>query len=296
MAGQVYELNFDESLKIEETHIPDSPWYRDWREPANWTVDQNWLWGDAWIWSLNVNEKVKFAEKSVREITKSIDEELAIADARPRFEYSYVHYQNLGITDSVKNTLTFIRKFSETVRFVESVKKDVTKPVKEKFSIFDTMMRPAQGVISDLLFEEGSWTLDELDKYIRKGKHVGYEHFKPFINGDYNYEKALFRSVFDALSSDRAMLEQFKVTIDVPDLIDRGAAEISDKNADLKIQFTKNFHVAPEVTITMRSGSSLAPVVPEVVSVTEEQFTMRLLNALTGERTTGSFIWTAVGY
>lgn len=291
-----YELHFDESLKVTETHVPDSPWYENWYRTENWTIDRNWLWGDAWVWNLEVNERAAFAERCIKEFSKSLKDAFKLVDQRPRFEATKVHNDKVKVADAMDRSLSFIKKFSESVHFAEGNDKHIEPAYFETVSFYDTMIRGARGVISDILFETGTWTIEEMGKYLLKGKHVGYEHFKPFIYGDYTYQNALFRVALDATGVDRAMLEQFQISVDVPDMVDRGSAEIVDKNFDLTVEFNKAFHVAPEVTVTMRSGSSAEPVVANIVNITETSFTLYLLNALTGEKTTGTFIWTAVGY
>ena len=291
-----YELHFDESLKVTETHVPDSPWYENWYRTENWTIDRNWLWGDAWVWNLEVNERAYFEEICTKDFSHSLRDAFKLVDQRPRFEATKAHYDTVKVVDAMDRSLSFIKKFSESVHFAEGNDKHIEPAYFEKVNFYDTMIRGARGVISDILFESGTWTIEEMEKYLLKGKHVGYEHFKPFIYGDYTYQNALFRVALDATGVDRAMLEQFQISVDVPDMVDRGSAEIVDKNFDLTVEFNKAFHVAPEVTVTMRSGSSAEPVVANITNITETSFTLYLLNALTGEKTTGTFIWTAVGY
>lgn len=298
------EISFDENFSIAETQNPkaardaeaDSPLYVTWESRDNWTINQNWLWHETWAWDLDIQETLNVVEKCKKDVSPNFKQTLNVVDRRPDFDFTLNQIQSLGVSDNIDRSLQFYRRFEETVDILEKPSKQYDAAYSDSFVLYDTLVRGAQGVISDLLFEEGGWDLETMQTYMLKGKHVGYENFKPFVAGDYTYEKALFRSVFNATGADRAMLEQFQVTVDVPDLVDRGSAEVTDKNFDLTIEFNKAFHIAPEVTISMRSGVSGKPVIPEVVNVTEENFTMHLIDAFTGERTEGVFIWTAVGY
>ena len=297
------EISFDEAFSIAETRNQtasraneDAPSYSTWESQENWTINQNWLWHETWAWNLDIKETLKFVETYKKDVSANFKQTLNVVDRRPDFDFTLNHIQSLGVSDNIDRSLQFYRRFEETVDILEKPSKQYDAAYSDSFVLYDTLVRGAQGVISDLLFEEGGWDLETMQTYMLKGKHVGYENFKPFVAGDYTYEKALFRSVFNATGADRAMLEQFQVTVDVPDLVDRGSAEVTDKNFDLTIEFNKAFHIAPEVTISMRSGVSGKPVIPEVVNVTEENFTMHLIDAFTGERTEGVFIWTAVGY
>lgn len=202
----------------------------------------------------------------------------------------------INFVEEHENKVVFDRKFEDGIIFNSLTINDVDAQYAELLKIYDAILEPGSGVVSELLFEEGTWDLESVEKYMMRGKPVGHEYFKQFIYGDYTYERALFRVSLDASETDRALLEQFQIAVDVPDLVDRGSAEVEDRNVDLVVKFYKDFHIAPEVTVTMRAGDSATPVVAEITNITEESFTVHLLNALTGERTTGRFIWTAVGY
>ena len=202
----------------------------------------------------------------------------------------------INFVEEHENKVVFDRKFEDGIIFNSLTINDVDAQYAELLKIYDAILEPGSGVVSELLFEEGTWDLESVEKYMMRGKPVGHEYFKQFIYGDYTYERALFRVSLDTSETDRALLEQFQIAVDVPDLVDRGSAEVEDRNVDLVVKFYKDFHIAPEVTVTMRAGDSATPVVAEITNITEESFTVHLLNALTGERTTGRFIWTAVGY
>lgn len=280
--------------------IPNNtPTYKSWQssDGANWTIERNWTWHNPYEWILNVGEVFSCKEQSiVTDVDLSLQDAFVVADKRPVFEYSSALSDRLKIVDKVQFAASFICNVAENVRIACHHANTVELPFNSSFGMFDALTRSAQGVVSDLLFENGEWTMDSLRNAMLKGKHVGYDNFRPFIYGDYTYDSALFRTVLEATSEDRAVLEQFQITVDVPDMVDRGSAEVEDKNFDLQVEFNKNFHIAPEVTITMRAGTSAEPVVPEVVETTETYFKVHLINAITGEKTTGRFIWSAVGY
>lgn len=240
-------------------------------------------------------ESLSFKERPQRLTIKRLVDKFSLKDAY-KHAFGLYQYRTLKIAEELSRAIGFQRRYTEALSFTENCKHLYGLEKAEQITFYDTLVRNAQGVLSDIFFEQGEWNIDELQKYMLKGKHVGYEHFKPFIYGDYTYEKALFRTALDAAGADRALLEQFQIAVDVPDITDRGSAEVTDKNFNLDVKFNKKFHIAPEVTVTMRSGTSDKPVVATIVSIDETHFELFLQNALTGERTTGRFIWTAVGY
>ena len=281
--------------------IPNnSPTYKSWQTSngANWTVERNWTWHEVYEWILNVGETFSISRtKLQKDPSAELSDSFVVSDnSKIIYEYSLAHSETMVFQSALTPALSFIRAFDETIQVTPVCTKNPILPFNETLKFYDTLVRSAQGVLSDILFETGFWTTESMQQAMMKGKHVGYENFKPFIYGDYTYDKALFRVALDATSDDRAVLEQFQIAVDVPDMVDRGSGEITDKNYDETIEFNKSFHVAPEVTVTIRSGTSGVPLVPEITETTETHFKVRLINALTGERSLGRFIWSAAGY
>ena len=275
----------------------ERPRNKTWQETANWTINQNWTWHDVWHWDLQVRETLFVNEETNKVYNKPLKDSFSVADRRLACQYHLSKQEKVRLVDVMKTSSGFYRDYYETIKIKPVNGNHYSMYKKDSFSIYDALIRAGQGVFSDILFEDATkWTMEEMKDYMFKGRHVGYDHFRPFIYGDYTYQKALFRTAIDAASADRALLEQFQIAVDVPDIVDRGAAEVVDKNFDLRVNFNKFFNNAPEVTVTMRAGSSAKPVVANITGIDEKGFTVHLINALTGEKTEGRFIWTAVGY
>ena len=95
-------------------------------------------------------------------------------------------------------------------------------------------------------------------------------------------------------NSDRGYIDGLRVTVDVPDIFDRGTVQITDAAAGAVISFSRSFRVSPEVTMTHKGGTAVA--IPRLLgAVTTAGFTAILENS-TGTRVTGSFTWIAQGY
>ena len=347
-----FRVDANETLGVWESHIPDRPYQYNWLTLKDWYTDSNWYGADAWLWSYCTDVDIHFEETPSKTPTKELTGSFGIRDQAPvkyiehvpqerlttsdviRFDGTLeihesvsvkdkalktpmkeIPYEAFGVRDSapvkyvecapmerlnvadvMDRQITFKRVYDEAFRFNEAQNSLIGLNKYEEYRIYDAILRPVNGVVSDILFQQGGWDTASVREMMLKGKHVGYERFKTFLCGDYEYDKALFRTTISAESSDRAVLEQFRISVDVPDLVDRGADEVLYKTRDKQINFNKSYHVAPEVTITMRSGVAGEPIVPVVVTVNEKFFTMYLMNAITGERTTGTFVWSAVGY
>lgn len=234
-------------------------------------------------------------------IGKSVDKEsfyetFGIVDAAPVFFCESVSLENLKVDDKISFTTSYNLELAETLKTVDLHSNNPSLPFWDTVVFNDGMVMPANGIYSDMMFEDGEWSMASMKTYMFKGKHVGYENFKTFIAGDYNYEKALFRTTIDTETADRGLIEQWQLTVDVPDISDRGSAEVVDANFELTVNFNKTFHIAPEVVCTVRSGSSNVPITVSISTITETYFKVSLINSLTGKTTTGRFIWSAQGY
>lgn len=95
-------------------------------------------------------------------------------------------------------------------------------------------------------------------------------------------------------NSDRGFIDALRVTVDVPDIFDRGTAQITDAAVGVAITFTRAFRVPPEVTMTHKGGTVVA-IARLVGSITTVGFTAVLENT-SGTRVAGSFTWIAQGY
>ena len=273
---------------------------------VNWTVDgeswssvpedQFWIWGAPVNWVLNITEPFSVKDKHSNEPAKEFSEKFSVKHSKYVNDINSVHNESLTVADAMAEASSFLRTFAETIKVKDAVSKDVEKPLEESLYVGDSFVYPVSGVLSDFCFQTGTWTLEEIRKYMVNGKHVGYETFKNFIDGDYTYDKALFKTSIHALTSDRGVINDYHITVDVPDIVDRGSATVSDQNTGITIPFNRTFHIAPEVTCTMKTGTSSVAIVPHITSVTETQFTVYLVLASTGEKTKGTFVWNAIGY
>ncbi|CAN1541624.1 hypothetical protein MCEMAEM4_01800 [Burkholderiaceae bacterium] len=129
---------------------------------------------------------------------------------------------------------------------------------------------------------------------LESGHPPGYTNFRDFIQGDYTYQRALFRAVITSNNADRGYIDGLRVTVDVPDVFDRGTAQVVNAANGVFVGFSRMFRVSPEVTLTFKGGTTVA--VPRILgSVSTAGFTAVLENT-TGVRVTGAISWVAQGY
>lgn len=206
-------------------------------------------------------------------------------------------FESVAFLEQHLDSVGFKRNFAEAFAVSESVAKRPHKNVAESFRLLDAWRRAADLVISDMMLSQGDMTPEEFADFMKYGNVPGYTKWRDFIPGDYEYREAMFRVVMESKNSDRGLLTGLQVSVDVPDVLDRGSRMITDANAGAYVAYARTFHIIPEVTLATRGGTSTNPVVPEFVGLPNMTgFTVRLRDTVTGGFVTGSFTWAAHGY
>lgn len=224
---------------------------------------------------LNVGETLSISESLRRNIGKQVRETLAIAELFGRTAtYSIALAEGLSVSDALKRATTI--KKSEAIQ------------------VFEEYPRNGNSVISDLILSTDELTLDAFRTVIDAGHAPGYQPFRDFVPGDYTYQKAMFRAVMESSTSDRAKLVELTLQVDVPDVTDRGSAAITNAATGVRVTFNRQFYTTPEVTLTLKGGSTFA--IPRLLSSDNTGFTAVLRDPDTSNNVTGTFTWAAQGY
>jgi len=302
-----FDRKFNETLAISDTNSKaiTKPLAESFR-----MVDAN-----TSLYGLNLSEVFEVTEKTrVFSFDKNLDETLTIGDSGGKVfgkqlaeSFGFVERINktvglnkgetLKIADSVKNGVTYIRKFAETLKLAESVAKTYKLNKAEAFAIAESIRRPGDLVISDTMLASGDVTMKDFVAFMHYGNVPGYEKWRDFIPGDYEYREAMFRVVLESKNDDRGLLTNLQATIDVPDLIDRGSATIANAAYGITVVYNRHFHIVPEITLAARGGTGGNPVAVEFNGVpTKDSFSVRLRDTVTGAFVTGAFTWAAHGY
>ncbi len=195
----------------------------------------------------------------------------------------------LQIGEAVTATSTFKRLFAEVCHLAEGLSKAQIKAVFEALAMDEEYLRHANAVISDLAFASGDLTVEQFAALV--STPAGYGPFSTFIPGELEYQKALVAIVLSGpLTTGRPRVNEWKLTVDVPDRTDGGTRTIPA--AATFVPFKVRFFAAPEVMVQLRGGSIGTP---DVISITEAGFYVRI-NDATGHPVAGDIVWSAVGY
>ena len=242
---------------------------------------------------LRISEGLGVSDLGAKQLRKPFSEAFGTTDKAARQTIKRVA-EAVAIGEALGRTVAYRRNLTEGFAVSDALRKAIRLTAQEALVLAEQYRRHANGVISDMIV--GSTEITELDfaAIVEAGHPPGYTDFRDFIQGDYTYRRALFRAILNSRNSDRAFIDALRVTVDVPDIFDRGTAQITDPAAGAAIYFSRSFRVAPEVTMTHKGGSAVA--IPRLLgAVTTTGFTAVLENS-SGSRVTGSFTWIAQGY
>ena len=242
---------------------------------------------------LRVSEGLGVSDLGAKQVRKPLTESFGTSDKVTRQAIKRVA-EAVAIGEALGRTVAYRRNLTDGFGVSDALRKALRLTAREALLLAEQYRRHANGVISDMIV--GSTEITELDfaAIVEAGHPPGYTDFRDFIQGDYTYRRALFRAILNSRNSDRAFIDALRVTVDVPDIFDRGTAQITDPAAGASIYFSRSFRVAPEVTMTHKGGTAVA--IPRLLgAVTTTGFTAVLENS-SGTRLTGSFTWIAQGY
>jgi hypothetical protein len=242
---------------------------------------------------LRISEGLGFSDLGARQIKKPIAEALGATDQMVRHSIKQVA-EAVAISEALGRTVAYRRYLTESFPVSDALRRAMRLTVSEALALAEQYRRHANGVISDMLIASTEINEDDFAAIIEAGHPPGFTDFRDFIQGDYTYRRALFRGILSARNSDRGFIDALRVTVDVPDIFDRGTAQINDAVAGAAITFSRSFRVPPEVTMTHKGGTAVA--IPRLIgAVTTTGFSAVLENSI-GTRVTGSFTWIAQGY
>ena len=248
---------------------------------------------DLIAYILRVSEGLSFSEKPAKVMTKPQGESLGMSDALSRSQIKRV-VEVLSFAESLGRAVAYRLAISEGFTVAEALRRVQTLKLNEALNLAEQYRRRANGVISDMIVASTEITAQDFTDILESGHPPGYTDFRDFIQGDYTYQRALFRAILTSSNADRGYIDGLRLTVDVPDVFDRGTAQVVSASSGVAVVFSRQFRVPPEVTLTFKGGTTVA--VPRILgSVSITGFTAVLENT-TGGRVTGAISWVAQGY
>ena len=175
---------------------------------------------------------------------------------------------DLELNDTISRQVSFERSFKEELEIQESLNKiyelnlveeleieelkakELSKTFEEFVELIEIYLRQAGTVLSDLTIYNVALNETNFDQAITP---VGYDRFKTMLTGDYIYQKALFRFILSAttISGERPNTREYMHKVDVPDTFETGTIEFETNWNPATYEFSREFHIVPEVTYTI---------------------------------------------
>ena len=242
---------------------------------------------------LRVSESLSFTEKPSKGLTKPQAENFRLSDALVKSQVKQIS-EAFSLAEALGRTVAYRRAINEGFAIGEAIRRAQTLKLSEAFGLAEQYRRRANGVISDMIVANTEITEQDFMDILESGHPPGYTNFRDFIQGDYTYQRALFRAILTSSNADRGYIDGLRVTVDVPDVFDRGTAQVVTASSGVAVVFVRTFRVSPEVTLTFKGGTTVA--IPRILgTVTTAGFTAILENT-SGARVTGAISWVAQGY
>jgi hypothetical protein len=224
------------------------------------------------------------------------DESFSIADGEVN-EVGLNILRTLSIIEAIANVSTFARDFPEALGLSPITGHTQALDFGETLALLDNLGNGYRGALSDLHISQDGTVITESDfeDIVLNGRAPGFGNFSSFIQGDYTYTKALFKAILESTeTSARTELQEFKISVDLPDVIERGQSTIVTASTGITVVYTKSFFIEPEIIISFKGGTVVA--IPELSGQSLTGFTVKLRDPATTNLVTGTVSWSAHGY
>lgn len=244
------------------------------------------------------DESAQLNDDEDNHVTADKFEEVQTTDSRSVDIYQ-PEEEAVGIADRQTHRARTLRTFAEKATVGEHMRRDLGGGYSEAVAVDDRFLRALNGIIEEITLKKGGMTAADFQQLVNQP--TGYERFIPYIVGEYEYQKALVRLAVTpgSLGAEPAVYNVV-VHVDIDDTVDRGTTIITDTSAATTVHFSKHYYTRPEVTVTLRGGSTADGVItPNVTEIDKDDdgyyFKVELLKE-DGSRAKGTITWQSVGY
>lgn len=244
------------------------------------------------------DESAQLGDGENNHVTADKYEEVQTTDSRLADIYQPKE-EAVGMTDRQTHHARTLRTFDEKANVGEHMRRDLGGGYREAVALDDRFLRALNGVIEEITLKNGGMTAADFQQLVNQP--TGYERFIPYIVGEYEYQKALVRLAVTpgSLGAEPAVYNVV-VHVDIDDTVDRGTTIITDTSAATTVHFSKHYYTRPEVTVTLRGGSTADGIItPNVTEIDKDDngyyFKVELLKS-DGTRAAGTITWQSVGY
>ena len=199
------------------------------------------------IYELNLVEELEIEDSITKFFEKKIVYNLEIEEIAEKFTEKFFE-SGIEIQESLNKIYEL--NLVEELEIEELKAKELSKTFEEFVELIEIYLRQAGTVLSDLTIYNVALNETNFDQAITP---AGYDRFKTMLTGDYIYQKALFRFILSAttISGERPNTREYLHKIDVPDTFETGTIEFETNRNPATYEFSREFHIVPEVTYTI---------------------------------------------
>lgn len=244
------------------------------------------------------DESAQLDDNEDNHVTAGKFEEVQMTDSRSADIYQPKE-ETVSTADRQTHRARTFRTFDEKANIGEHMRRDLGGGYSEAVAVDDRFLRALNGIIEEITLKKGGMTAADFQQLVNQP--TGYERFIPYIVGEYEYQKALVRLAVTpgSLGAEPAVYNVV-VHVDIDDTVDRGTTIITDTSAATTVHFSKHYYTRPEVTVTLRGGSTADGIItPNVTEIDKDKdgyyFKVELLKS-DGTRAKGTITWQSVGY
>lgn len=244
------------------------------------------------------DEAVKAMEFHANHAETKAKEQTSIKEYR-RQDMKQGSREHVDFLETLRHIADMKREFAENVNAAAGYATHYTEKQQEEFHTKDKKFHAADCVLDDVAVKKGAMDMDAFK--ILVNQPAGYEHFIPYIVGEYEYQKALVRLSIEAGSAGaEPAVYDAVIHVDIDDTVDRGKTAITDTSKATRIHFSKHYYTKPEVAVALYSGNTKdGAITPNITDIDKDDagyyFEVELLKD-DYTRTTGTISWQAVGY
>ena len=239
----------------------------------------------------NFAEAFSLSDSAQISFSKAISESFNLASAY-RSSVGLNKAESLSLVDSATFTATFVRTFASALSVSDSARFSFSKAISEAVTFADVLLRKSNAVISDIEYLASEFDLLDFTAKFQTGTPAGFSNFVSFMEGDHDYQKAIFRAALRAEGGSSARLTKLATTVDVPDVFDGGVVSVPPEG--IEVSFGRQFNSIPEVNVSLKGGTGFA--IPRVEGViTSSSFFVRVYDA-SNVAVAAIVSWKAQGY
>lgn len=252
------------------------------------------------IWQTvkKLREYITTIDKVYHDIYKRKDERIYASDKILK-HIEHRLKDKIFTNESFNRSVDYNRDFSDFIKAGDKLTRKTGKNPMEDILVWDAYIRASNSYIEVLRMvdkEEDEKWFDSMAESM-----PNYEEFSDFYVGDYEYEKTCIRLVLSSSLTDSApTIYDVAANIDIDDTDDKGTAKITDTTNPTKIYYNKHYYNAPEVQVSVNSGTGSQTVTPYILRTDgmdndKRYFEVELRND-SNERVAGYISWVSKGW